>query len=70
MACPTCLYTLSKPEFRVKMSELFNDKLEVATIHINELIAILRGCEQDQCIALRRKSPRIDLIYNTITSKE
>ncbi|MBY8983213.1 MAG: hypothetical protein KGD57_09705 [Candidatus Lokiarchaeota archaeon] len=68
--CPTCLYTLSKPEFRMKMSELFSDKLEVATIHINELIAILRGCEADQCIALRRKSPRIDLIYNTITSKD
>lgn len=70
MPCPTCLYSLSKPEFRIKMKELFNDQIEVATIHLNELIAILRGCEAEQCIALRRKSSRIDFIYNTITSKE
>ncbi|MBY9005864.1 MAG: hypothetical protein KGD63_03815 [Candidatus Lokiarchaeota archaeon] len=70
MPCPTCLYTLSKPEFRMKIEELFNDKLEVATIHLNELIAILRGCEAEQCVSLRRQSTRINLIYNIITNNE
>jgi heterodisulfide reductase subunit B len=69
MPCPTCLYTLSKPEYRTKMSELFEDGLEIATIHLNELLAILRGCEEEQCITLRRKSPRFDLIYSTITEQ-
>ncbi|MFX1259982.1 MAG: heterodisulfide reductase-related iron-sulfur binding cluster [Promethearchaeota archaeon] len=68
MPCPTCLYTLSKPEFRDKMSKLFDDHLEIATIHLNELIAILRGCEEEKCVTLRRKSPRFNLIYNTITT--
>lgn len=68
MPCPTCLYTLSKPEFREKMCEMHDDKLEIATIHLNELIAILRGCEEEQCISLKRKSSRIHLIYETITS--
>jgi len=67
--CPTCLYTLSKPEFRERIFELFNDKLEIATIHLNELIAILRGCEEEKCITLRRKSSRFDLIYNKITQE-
>ncbi|MFW9898695.1 MAG: heterodisulfide reductase-related iron-sulfur binding cluster [Candidatus Thorarchaeota archaeon] len=69
MPCPTCLYTLSKPEFREKMYKMFDDKLEIATIHLNELIAILRGCEEERCITLRRKSPRFDLIYSTITQE-
>jgi heterodisulfide reductase subunit B len=69
MPCPTCLYTLSKPEFREQMNELCNDKIEIATIHLNELIAILRGCEEEQCISLKRKSPRIHLIYETLTSE-
>lgn len=69
MPCPTCLYTLSKPEYRNKMSELFDDGLEIATIHLNELIAILRGCEEERCITLRRKSPRFDLIYSKITQE-
>jgi heterodisulfide reductase subunit B len=67
MPCPTCLYTLSKPEFRDKMADLFEERLEIATIHLNELIAILRGCEEEQCVSLRRNSPRIHLIYETIT---
>jgi len=70
MPCPTCLYTLSKPEFREKMYEITDDKLEIATIHLNELIAILRGCEEEQCVSLRRSSPRIHLIYETITNEE
>jgi heterodisulfide reductase subunit B len=69
MPCPTCLYTLSKPEFREKMENMFEDQLEIATIHLNELIAILRGCEEEQCVSLRRKSPRIHLIYETITQE-
>ncbi len=69
MPCPTCLYTLSKPEFRDKMTKMFGDKLEIATLHLNELIAILRGCEEEQCITLRRKSPRFDLIYSLITQE-
>jgi len=67
MPCPTCLYTLSKPEFRNEMKELFGEKLDIPTIHLNELIAILRGCEEERCITLRRKDKRIMEIYNTIT---
>jgi len=69
MPCPTCLYTLSKPEFREKMGDMFEERLDIATIHLNELIAILRGCEEDQCVSLRRNSPRIHLIYETITKE-
>lgn len=69
MPCPTCLYTLSKPEFRKRIHKIFNDELEIPTIHLNELIAILRGCEEEQCITLRRKSPRFDQIYAHITEE-
>jgi len=69
MPCPTCLYTLSKPEFREKMYEIFDEKLEIATIHLNELIAILRGCEEDRCVTLKRTTPRIHFIYETITQE-
>jgi len=69
MPCPTCLYTLSKPEFRDEMCKMFGDELEIPTIHLNELIAILRGCEEERCITLRRKSPRFDLIYAQITQE-
>lgn len=68
MPCPTCLYTLSKPEYREKINRYFGEKLDIPTIHINELIAILRGCEEERCITLRRKDKRIMEIYNTITS--
>ncbi|MHA1440126.1 MAG: heterodisulfide reductase-related iron-sulfur binding cluster [Promethearchaeota archaeon] len=67
MPCPTCLYTLSKPEYRDKMNKLFGEKLDIPTIHINELIAILRGCEEERCITLRRKTPRLKEIYDIIT---
>ena len=67
MPCPTCLYTLSKPEYREKMSKWFGEKLDIPTIHINELIAILRGCEEERCITLRRKTPRIEEIFEIIT---
>ena len=65
--CPTCLYTLSKPEYREKMYKWFGDKLDIPTIHLNELIAILRGCEEERCITLRRKTPRLDEIFEIIT---
>ncbi|TFF99470.1 MAG: hypothetical protein EU541_04840 [Promethearchaeota archaeon] len=69
MPCPTCLYTLSKPEFRDQIEGLFEERLDIPTIHLNELIAILRGCEEEKCIALRRHSPRIHEIYETITKE-
>ncbi len=65
--CPTCLYTLSKPEYREKMEKWFGEKLEIPTIHLNELIAILRGCEEERCITLRRKTPRLEEIFEIIT---
>jgi heterodisulfide reductase subunit B len=67
MPCPTCLYTLSKPEYREKINKYYKEKLDIPTIHINELIAILRGCEEERCITLRRKTPRLDEIYSIIT---
>ncbi|MFX1410814.1 MAG: heterodisulfide reductase-related iron-sulfur binding cluster [Promethearchaeota archaeon] len=67
MPCPTCLYTLSKPEYREKMHKWYGEKLDIPTIHLNELIAILRGCEEERCITLRRKTPRIDEIFEIIT---
>ncbi len=67
--CPTCLYTLSKPEYREKMQKWFGDKLDIPTIHLNELIAILRGCEEQRCITLRRKTPRLDEIFEIITKE-
>jgi len=69
MPCPTCLYTLSKPEYREKMNKWFGEKLDIPTIHLNELIAILRGCEEERCITLRRKTPRIDEIFEIITKE-
>lgn len=67
--CPTCLYTLSKPEYRDKMNKWFGEKLDIPTIHLNELIAILRGCEEERCITLRRKTPRLDEIFEIITKE-
>jgi len=67
MPCPTCLYTLSKPQYREKINKYYGEKLDIPTIHINELIAILRGCEEDRCLTLRRKTPRLEEIYNRIT---
>lgn len=69
MPCPTCLYTLSKPEYREKMKKWYGEKLDIPTIHLNELIAILRGCEEDRCITLRRKTPRLDEIFEIITQQ-
>ncbi|NHJ26215.1 MAG: hypothetical protein EAX89_16670 [Candidatus Lokiarchaeota archaeon] len=69
MPCPTCLYTLSKPEYREKMKKYFGEKLDIPTIHLNELIAILRGCEEERCITLRRKTPRLDEIFDIITNQ-
>lgn len=69
MPCPTCLYTLSKPEYRRNIEEWFGEKLEIPTIHLNELIAILRGCEEDRCISLTRKTPRLEEIFEIITQQ-
>ncbi|MFW9987981.1 MAG: heterodisulfide reductase-related iron-sulfur binding cluster [Candidatus Odinarchaeota archaeon] len=69
MPCPTCLYTLSKPEYREKMFKWFGEMLDIPTIHLNELIAILRGCEEERCISLRRKTPRLEEIFNIITKE-
>jgi heterodisulfide reductase subunit B len=67
--CPTCLYVLSKPDYREKMHKWYGKKLEIPTIHLNELIAILRGCEEERCITLRRKTPRLDEIFEIITKE-
>lgn len=67
MPCPTCLYTLSKPEYRNKIEKWFDEKLEIPTIHLNELISILRGCEEERCISLTRKTPRLEEIFEIIT---
>ncbi|MHA2290052.1 MAG: heterodisulfide reductase-related iron-sulfur binding cluster [Promethearchaeota archaeon] len=67
MPCPTCLYTLSKPEYRDNIEKWFGEKLEIPTIHLNELIAILRGCEEERCISLTRKTPRLEEIFEIIT---
>lgn len=65
--CPTCLYTLSKPEYREKMGKWYGNKLDIPTIHLNELIAILRGCEEERCISFKQKTPRIEEIFEIIT---
>ncbi len=70
MPCPTCLYTLSKPEYRGKIQKWFGEKLDIPTIHINELISILRGCEEERCINLKRMDPRFREIYEIITKLE
>jgi len=49
------------------MHKWFGDKLDIPTIHLNELLAILRGCEEERCITLRRKTPRLDEIFEIIT---
>ncbi len=69
MPCPTCLYTLSKPEYREKIHNWYGEKLDIPTIHLNELLAILRGCEEDRCISLRRKIPRLHEIFEIITKE-
>jgi heterodisulfide reductase subunit B len=67
MPCPTCLYTLSKPEYRENIEKWFGEKLEIPTIHLNELISILRGCEKERCISLTQKTPRLEEIFDIIT---
>ncbi|MFX1407178.1 MAG: heterodisulfide reductase-related iron-sulfur binding cluster [Promethearchaeota archaeon] len=69
MPCPTCLYTLSKPEYREKIHKWYGEKLDIPSIHLNELIAILRGCEEERCITMRRKTPRIEEIFEIITQQ-
>lgn len=69
MPCPTCLYTLSKPEYRDKIAKWYEEKLDIPTIHINELISILRGCQEEHCVSIRKNSPRIHEIYEIITQE-
>jgi heterodisulfide reductase subunit B len=70
MPCPTCLYTLSKPEYRENIDKWYGEKLDIPTIHINELISILRGCEEERCISLKRMDTRFREIYEIITKLE
>jgi heterodisulfide reductase subunit B len=70
MPCPTCLYTLSKPEYRENIQNWYGEKLDIPTIHINELISILRGCEEERCIDLKRMDSRFREIYEIITKLE
>jgi heterodisulfide reductase subunit B len=67
--CPTCLYTLEKPIFRENIEKWYGEKLSIPVIHLNELIAILRGCEEERCITLRRKTPRLEEIFDIITQE-
>ena len=67
MPCPTCLYTLSKPEFRKDINTIYKEKFDIPTIHTNELIAILRGCEEKRCMDIRKNDARFNEIYNIIT---
>jgi len=67
MPCPTCLYTLSKPEFRKQINHLYKENYDIPTIHINELIAILRGCEEKRCMEIRKNDARFNEIYKIIT---
>ncbi len=69
MPCPTCLYTLSKPEYREKMEKWYGEKIGIPTIHLNELLAILRGCEEERCISMRKNDDRFREIYNIITQQ-
>ena len=69
MPCPTCLYNLSKPEFRDEICEIQGEEINIETLHINELISILRGCEEERCITYRRKSPRFNKIFEVITQQ-
>ncbi|MFW9823154.1 MAG: heterodisulfide reductase-related iron-sulfur binding cluster [Candidatus Thorarchaeota archaeon] len=69
MPCPTCLYSLEKPSYRKSIEKAYGTKLTIPVIHLNELIAILRGCEEERCITLRRKTPRLDEIFEIITKE-
>ena len=65
--CPTCLYTLGKPEHRENILKFYGEFIDVPVIHLNELIAILRGCEEERCVNIRKKDPRVHKIYEIIT---
>ncbi|MHA1491216.1 MAG: heterodisulfide reductase-related iron-sulfur binding cluster [Promethearchaeota archaeon] len=66
--CPTCLYTLGKPEHRENILKFYGEFIDVPVIHLNELIAILRGCEEDRCVTIRKNDPRVHKIYEIITN--
>ncbi len=67
--CPTCLYSLEKPEYRKGIANLYNEQFDIPVIHLNELIAMLRGCEEERCITLRRKTPRLEEIFESVTKE-
>ncbi len=62
--CPTCLYTLSKPEYRQKIFDLFGETLEIPTLHINELIAVLRDMPEQ--IKILQKAPNLDKLLKEL----
>ena len=66
--CPTCLYSLERKTFRENIEKWYGERLSIPVIHLNELIAILRGCEEERCITLRRKTPRLEEFFEIITS--
>ncbi len=65
--CPTCLFSLEKPEYRKGIANLYHEHFDIPVIHLNELLAMLRGCEEERCITLRRKTPRLEEIFEIIT---
>jgi len=69
MPCPTCLYSLEKPIYRKNIEKMYRERLTIPVIHLNELVAMLRGCEEDRCISLRRQTPRLHEIFEIITKE-
>ena len=67
--CPTCLFSLEKPEYRKGIANLYHENFDIPVIHLNELLAMLRGCEEERCITLRRKTPRLEEIFEIITKE-
>jgi len=59
------LYTLEK--YKIEIEKLFGEKLIIPSIHINELIAIMRGCEEEKCFGRRNKNLHLHKIYKIIT---
>ena len=56
-----------KPEYRKGIANLYHEHFDIPVIHLNELLAMLRGCEEERCITLRRKTPRLEGIFDIIT---
>jgi len=63
------LYDEQPLSLKLNIKKWFGEKIEIPTIHLNELIAILRGCEEERCITLTRKTPRLEEIFEIITQQ-